>query len=175
MLISNGDNVCKSSARVWKTQRRQRGALKTGQVITLWHLFRAKQPFLLGLSTQLRWISSGPQILTSPGKSPGPQVFQNGGGGLDWRESGGVRAQLVTAMVHKATAYQPCSSWPSCFLVAGENPSSIIFDLEVEQLSWYSRVIYYFLPCQIALKYWIIARLPSLSFNDGRVSATHQR
>ena len=46
--------------------------------------------------------------------------------------------------------------------------------LEAKQSGWYHRVIYYFLPCQIALECWLTSRQLRLCFKDGRVRALIQ-
>ena len=47
-------------------------------------------------------------------------------------------------------------------------------DLEAKQSGWYLRVIYYFLPCQIALEWWLTSRQRRFCFKDGRVWALIQ-
>lgn len=137
------------------------------------HIFRRKQPFLLGPKTQITRNSPGPHVLTPPSESLGPQGLQNGGGGPSWRKGGGISTELDYN--HSAPACCSLASLPVGFLppVPREGPSSTILGLEAGQSSWYCRIIY-FLPRQIALKCWLTCRQPRLCFKDGGVWATCQ-
>lgn len=83
----------------------------------------------------------------------------------------GERAQrwvgLVTAYISSVSihCYQPPGCW---------GPRKHYPGLEAKQLGWYRRVIYYFLPCQIALECWLTSRQLRLCFKGGRVQVLIQ-